>query len=1479
MNSKLPSDNQEHIKSIMEGIVKKDELDQINEQNFYSIKELSDCVFNTRKIMGSLCKSQNITDFATFENFFKKILEVSDKGSDSALFHETLAREVSEGINCLRINCKQTYDYVFILILIHPFLSQYSKDAITLIPLTLTDLDDLQKQFSQQRTKFINYEKWPLLLQSYLFLLVLEKSCDTNEKEVTDFIRHISLLMQKLQPPLEQELSQQLDIYFQNVSLAELKQKLQHNMIIPRPSKASSLPRESPNQSAKPKSFIPRNPSSLRKPSPLETPKPPQPLAIYSQHVMQKSLATSLNENLDRTFLNKLGLSDCCLKKLQLQDALCIRPQIVGLSLKQTPITDPKLLPYLVLHKLLSYDSDCRSDLLAVAKTKSVSSHCHDRASDEYGDSDDETEEDRCKGIHPLDSLLAVLICADDFLRQDLFSRLAKCQLAVPFILPDPFTKKLVIPLWALRTIINDWDSSGNQQMKQTHSMVSYPMPIISVIRFGSPQKKSSSKSKILNDIISSDNCDRYFHRNCPGGHYKSVLVDGLVDMCWYLPAGKTSDLFPDVITFLNLHGDVRDHPHQAEYISQISSMCLVMLHEDDIGFDTPNMAILSKLYSSPGGLTFLNDVGKSQTFLRRNFPKAFWVNLTTKTDSQAKDMIQKRIKSKLYLMKGFRSIEAMCEDQQSNLTIDEQSEMCKLGWRHANELILMITDYKSEKASVKEAMLPLQGQNLWKAWALEDKELHRQISKGNETVIDYTEKIKSRKVSIRNEQLKHVQTLTSVMKSFIDPLIRLSGETNSNLRNYFLQWLKLNLNSLSRDNVSDKQQKYRHTRKELTKLQIDIHSQKKEVKTKVTVLTKELESLQEQIINSSFGLEHLFRELGQVYEAAQQSKKVREYYSYYLPKVAAELLIDGYPLELMDGDAAHVPLKWVIAVLKEAVKTLDNPNVFVLSVLGLRNTRKSTMLNTAFGLQFNVSAGRCTRGAFMQLLKLDEHLKSQSKCDYVLVVNTEGLRAPELDPLTKQKHGNELAPFVIGLADMTLINVCGEVSGYMDDILQTSVHTFLRMSRVNDRPNCQFVHQNVGVNAKGEMERAKLTQKLNKFTIDAAREENCEGQYESFNDVIEFNDQTDVHYFPGLWKGDPPMAPVNLGYSQTAQTLKYHLVQIIYKRTKKEVNITSRVKLGDLSLESFYFKITDLWEALLKENFVFNHLKSTLEITADNSVETQYSKWDWKFRSAMLDWEQKAEKEISSEPLESVLNKVQLKLRELQIFVSKNLYDPVKSEMDVFFNEKQMETLVQCKGRFELRLFQLAEEVKNHAEVHCRNLLENRKVYERARNRAVQFIQNKVQEHIDQIKKEQQLLQVSLNRRILDSQQLKKLISMELFSPEKIKVYHRSKIITDDQVKQISGFKTSSGKLTEHSIKSIFEGMVLALDQVQNILKKIHQTEQELQSKFDDIWKDLIKTLPPVEHGPEMSITYEVERILLNFAATNLKGCDGQLI
>ncbi|KAK9954682.1 hypothetical protein ABG768_016731 [Culter alburnus] len=164
-------------------------------------------------------------------------------------------------------------------------------------------------------------------------------------------------------------------------------------------------------------------------------------------------------------------------------------------------------------------------------------------------------------------------------------------------------------------------------------------------------------------------------------------------------------------------------------------------------------------------------------------------------------------------------------------------------------------------------------------------------------------------------------------------------------------------------------------------------------------------------------------------------------------------MMISGFPLELMDGDAAHVPLTWVTAVLDELVQKLGDQKVFVLSVLGIQSSGKSTMLNAMFGLQFAVSAGRCTRGAFMQLVKVSEEMKTELKFDYILVVDTEGLRAPELAGRSTTSRDNEMATFVVGLGNMTLINIFGENPSEMQDILQIVVQAFMRMKKSQIEP------------------------------------------------------------------------------------------------------------------------------------------------------------------------------------------------------------------------------------------------------------------------------------------------------------------------------------------------------------------------------------------------------------------------------------------
>ncbi|KAK7880944.1 hypothetical protein WMY93_032398 [Mugilogobius chulae] len=226
------------------------------------------------------------------------------------------------------------------------------------------------------------------------------------------------------------------------------------------------------------------------------------------------------------------------------------------------------------------------------------------------------------------------------------------------------------------------------------------------------------------------------------------------------------------------------------------------------------------------------------------------------------------------------------------------------------------------------------------------------------------------------------------------------------------------------------------------------------------------------------------------------------------------------------------------------------------------------------FGLQFAVSSGRCTRGAFMQLIKLSEEMKKDFEWDYILVVDTEGLRALELDGNATIHRDNELATFVTGLGNMTLVNIFGENSSEIQDVLQIVVQAFMRMKKVKLSPSCVFVHQNVSdvsaveKNMDGKM---KLLEKLDKMAQLAAKEEECDAN--SFSDIIEFDVQKDVKYFAQLWEGTPPMAPPNPGYSESVQDLR----KFILSKASKSPGVT---------LSAFRSKVHDLWNALLNENF-----------------------------------------------------------------------------------------------------------------------------------------------------------------------------------------------------------------------------------------------------------------------------------------------------
>lgn len=312
-----------------------------------------------------------------------------------------------------------------------------------------------------------------------------------------------------------------------------------------------------------------------------------------------------------------------------------------------------------------------------------------------------------------------------------------------------------------------------------------------------------------------------------------------------------------------------------------------------------------------------------------------------------------------------------------------------------------------------------------------------------------------------------------------------------------------------------------------------------------------------------------------------------------------------------------------------------------------------------------------------MQLIKVDDKLRSDLQFDYMLVIDTEGLKGSGKANLQScSSYDNELATFVIGLGNMTLINIYGENPREMEHFIQIAVHAFLRMKQVKISPSCLFVHQNVGditAKAKNMEGRRVLQEQLDEMTRIAAQQESCD--LTGFNDIIRFDVKSHIHYFAHLWEGDGPMAPPNPSYSQNVQELK-SLILTIAKRDAQCIML----KMSDLKV-----RINDLWAALLNENFVFS-FRNSLEIATYKKLENMYNSWTWELREVFLNLQNKLNIAIGNDELQ-IVGRTYIE-REVQ-----ERCESIMKSMKTFFKEdKDSKLLIQWEANTENRL----ENIKN---------------------------------------------------------------------------------------------------------------------------------------------------------------------------------------
>ncbi|XP_073330613.1 up-regulator of cell proliferation-like [Pagrus major] len=890
-----------------------------------------------------------------------------------------------------------------------------------------------------------------------------------------------------------------------------------------------------------------------------------------------------------KSLLEDLGLEQLYKEKLSMSTIL----QIDEKTITDEPARCNSDLPWYFLKKLMmvnvtARNVKCTPDSACDGASKNTESDFDDLFDSEHSD----------HMLNPLDIITALFLCSDGFVQQEMTLKMSMCQFSVPLLLPDCDTKQCTLMLWAMRDIVKKHRPQSLSESRGfiEDRIVVSELPMISFVRLG---ECSLSKSEILNKLLSNSQQyhDTFVHSNMECGDSPRRISNGVAEISWYLPCGnKNIDIFSEPVAVANLRGDIASFETQFSFLCQTSAAVFVFFDN----LDSDCQLLMNKHHKAE---IFLVGNHQSSRFSKEVLKKvATKMGLTARNillktkhmnDADFVKNLRKTVSNVVENSEMKMGIEQMADiAHELGIWVDEDCPECQTAKNNADAITAEIQDI----LKYKETQLPLQGQ-IWKELTGLEKEEFRLRKVGSENIEKYKSDLQVQKEKLRKKQNSY--DMSNAMTCFINAISSPGTE-----RSYFLKWLRMNLDNLSREKLSDLREQYKK------KYQ---NSENKE----------EIKEIDRQLSNSSLGTEHFFREMGQIYEASlslPETDPSRQQLQ-HLPKLCAGLLLDGFPLELVDGDASNIPLRWVSDVLSQLNDLVSPKNkILVVTVLGVQSTGKSTLLNTMFGVQFAVSSGRCTRGAFMLLIRVNDDVKKVLNCDFMVIIDTEGLKSPELAQLdNSHEHDNELATLVVGLSDITIINIAMENSTEMKDILQIVVHAFLRMKEVGKKPKCQFVHQNVSdvsAHEKNLRDRKLLLQQLNEMTQAAAKMEKKE-ENKSFTDVMEYSPDTGNWYVPGLWNGNPPMAPVNAGYSEAVYELKKNIIQMLGSCESSANNILEFTEWTE-----------SLWNAVKHENFIFS-FRNSLVADAYMRLCTEFNKWEWEFKKEMYTWVTEADTRI----------------------------------------------------------------------------------------------------------------------------------------------------------------------------------------------------------------------------------------------------------
>ena len=237
--------------------------------------------------------------------------------------------------------------------------------------------------------------------------------------------------------------------------------------------------------------------------------------------------------------------------------------------------------------------------------------------------------------------------------------------------------------------------------------------------------------------------------------------------------------------------------------------------------------------------------------------------------------------------------------------------------------------------------------------------------------------------------------------------------------------------------------------------------------------LLKEKENLEERkkensklIDNKTINRDFFMRELLAIYgdeeflrrsHSDNSSSQAKEFDKDLYINAFIEYMIKGNEIEIIDGDNNTFNsgiVSEIIRGLQTKYGEIGEEAPFVVSVIGPQSTGKSTLLNMLFGCNFQMSAGRCTKGLYASVFKT-KYVRART----LLVLDTEGLLSIEK---ANEEYDKKLTLFSMACSQIMLVNLNGEINAAMKKILTISLFVANQLKVLKTRPVIIFILRNM---------------------------------------------------------------------------------------------------------------------------------------------------------------------------------------------------------------------------------------------------------------------------------------------------------------------------------------------------------------------------------------------------------------------------------